>query len=187
MAFDHCSPHHEERASTVLASIQYSSVDAAMKLVQRLGPSCGLAKVDLRNVYQVVPVHPPDWPLLGTSWRGHIFLETALPFGLRSAPKIFSAVDALLWAVSCNGIQHPLHFLDDFLLAGARAYSSARKQFQSLSTFVLSLEFQWPWTRRVRQGQSPHWGFCLTCKLCNDAFLLTSTIASLRSIHAKIA
>ena len=47
-------------------------------------------------------------------------VDTALPFGLRSAPKIFSAVaDALLWVMCQEGVQSALHYLDDFLFVGA--------------------------------------------------------------------
>ena len=64
-------------------------------------------------------MHPEDRCLFRMKWQGNLFLDTALPFGLRSAPKIFSAVaDGLLWAMACNGIQEGIHYLDDFLLAG---------------------------------------------------------------------
>jgi len=40
-----------------------------------------------------------------------------LPFGLRSAPKIFNAVaDALNWYLHQCGIPHVLHYLDDFII-----------------------------------------------------------------------
>ena len=40
-----------------------------------------------------------------------------LPFGLRSAPKIFSAVaDALQWILSTKGITHSLLYLDDYIM-----------------------------------------------------------------------
>ena len=45
-----------------------------------------------------------------------MYLDTALPFGLRSVPKVFSAVaDALTWAMLTEGIHDFLHYLDDFL------------------------------------------------------------------------
>ena len=44
--------------------------------------------------------------------------RTALPFGLRSAPKVFNALaDGLAWELSGRGIK-VLHYLDDFLLVG---------------------------------------------------------------------
>ena len=46
----------------------------------------------------MTPVHPDDRLLLGMEWKGQLFVDTALPFGLRSAPKVFIAVaDALMW------------------------------------------------------------------------------------------
>ena len=43
-----------------------------------------------------------------------------LPFGLRSAPKLFNVVaDALEWCVRTQGVQPIFHYLDDFLVLGA--------------------------------------------------------------------
>ena len=67
----------------------------------------------------MVPVHPEDHHLLGLKWNGSIFTDTTLPFGLRSASKLFSAVaDTLAWAMMCNGATSFLHYLDDFLFMG---------------------------------------------------------------------
>ena len=45
-----------------------------------------------------------------------MYLDRASPFGLRSAPKIFSAVaDALLWIMLNGGVCSSIHYLDDFL------------------------------------------------------------------------
>ena len=62
----------------------------------------------------MVPVHPQDQHLLGVQWEGAVYIDKVLPFGLRSAPKIFSAVaDAVQWILSNNGIRKGLHYLDD--------------------------------------------------------------------------
>ena len=76
-----------------------------------------MAKLDLKSAYRLVPVHPLDQILLGLCWENQVWLDSALPFGLRSAPKIFSAVaDALAWAMALEGISAHLHYLDDFFL-----------------------------------------------------------------------
>ena len=47
-------------------------------------------------------------------------MDTVLPFGMRSAPKIFNAVaDALEWVCRNEGVQEALHYLDDFMVFGA--------------------------------------------------------------------
>ena len=105
--------------STSLCSLEYASVDNAVDLILQLGPGTELVKMDLSNAYRMVPVHPHDQPLLGIKWRGITYVDRALPFGLRSAPKIFTAVaDFLAWALHCDGIEFLLHYLDDFLFLG---------------------------------------------------------------------
>jgi len=99
-----------------LCSLHYASVDDAVAIIQQLGQDTQLIKLDIKDAYRIVPVHPADYNLLGIMWRGNTYLDRALPFGLRSAPKIFNAIsDFIAWILSCNGIQHQLHYLDDFL------------------------------------------------------------------------
>jgi len=51
--------------------------------------------------------------------NGQVYVDTALPFGLRSAPKIFNALaDALEWIVRHRGILEVDHYLDDFIIIG---------------------------------------------------------------------
>ena len=46
-------------------------------------------------------------------------MDAALPFDLRSAPKIFTALaDAAEWMVRREGVELIIHYLDDFLLIG---------------------------------------------------------------------
>ena len=80
----------------------------------------------------MVPVHPDNRPLLGIKWHNSVFLDTTLPSGLRSAPKIFSAVaDTLLWSMHCNGVQHPLHHPNDFLFIGPAGNTSCANQLHT--------------------------------------------------------
>ena len=51
-----------------------------------------MAKMDIKIAFRVVPVHPDDRMLLGMMWDGHYYVDGVLPFGLRSAPKIFNAL-----------------------------------------------------------------------------------------------
>ena len=41
-----------------------------------------LAKLDLKEAYRMVPVHPQDRVLLGMHWKGETYVDAALPFGL---------------------------------------------------------------------------------------------------------
>ena len=100
-------------------SLKYAAIDQALLFIRQLGRGSQLAKFDLKSAYRMVPIHPDDQQLLGISWQGATYTNTALPFGLRSAPKIFSAVaDMLAWAMVCNGVKFAIHYLDDFLIFG---------------------------------------------------------------------
>ena len=103
--------------SPALCSLTYASVDDAVSIITQLGQGTNLIKVDLSNAYRIVPVHPVDQPLLGITWQGQTYVDRALPFGLRSAPKVFSAVaDFLAWVLFCEGVTLVIHYLDDFLI-----------------------------------------------------------------------
>ena len=78
-----------------------------------------IAKLDIKSAYRIVPVHPDDRLLLGMRWKGKLYVNTAFPFSLRSAPKLFNAVaDALAWVMGQVGGATPLHYPDDFLFLG---------------------------------------------------------------------
>ena len=109
-----------EGISSDLCSLSYSSVDKAVELIRRRGKGCLMAKLDLQSAYRQVPVHPDDQPLLCIEWQGVVYVDRALPFGLRSAPKLFTAVaDGLSWALACEGLSDFIHYLDDFFLCAA--------------------------------------------------------------------
>ena len=97
----------------------YASVDNAVEIIHYLGLCTELVKMDLKDIYRVIPVHPHDHHL-GIQWRGDMFVDRSLPFGLRSAPKIFAAFsDMVAWAIHHRGVRHLLHYyLDNFLLFG---------------------------------------------------------------------
>ncbi len=83
--------------------------------------------MDVKSAYRNVPVHPDDRWLLGMLWEG---VDTALPFGLRSAPKIFTVVAD---AVARNeGIRFAIHYLDDFLVMGSPASEECKVALDKL-------------------------------------------------------
>ena len=62
------------------------------EVIVKLGRGSLLAKVDCESAYWLMLVYPQDWLLPGVRWNNKIYIDLKLPFGLRSAPKIFNAV-----------------------------------------------------------------------------------------------
>ena len=102
-----------------LCSLGYMSVDDVVAQVLKLGKGSELAKVDVQQAYRNVPVHPGDRHLLGMEWQGRVFIDGALPFGLRSAPLLFTALgDAIQWSAEKEGVSWMGHYIDDFVTVG---------------------------------------------------------------------
>lgn len=60
--------------------------------------------------------------MLGMNWNNQVYIDTCLPFGLRSAPKLFNILaDPLSWIVEERGVSPILHYLDDFMTMGRAA------------------------------------------------------------------
>ena len=104
-------------------SFHYTSVDRAIEQIRELGVGTCMAKMDVQRAYRNIPVAPNDRRLLGLQWQSQVYIDKVLPFGLRSAPLIFSAVaDALLWIMERRGVSWAIHYVDDFFTIG-RSFS----------------------------------------------------------------
>ena len=103
-----------------LCSLSYMKVDDVVQQVLLKGRGSMLAKIDIKSAFRNVPVHPADRHLLGMMWKSQLFIDTVLPFGQRSAPKIFNCIaDALQWIAKSQGVTYLEHFLDDYITVGA--------------------------------------------------------------------
>lgn len=106
--------------SSELSSLHYMSVDDVVAQVMKKGRGSEIAKMDVKKAFKNIPVHPDDWHLLGLTWDGSVYVSTVLPFGLRSAPLLFTAVaDALQWMMEERGVEWLGHYMDDYVTVGS--------------------------------------------------------------------
>ena len=102
-----------------LCTMTYISIDDTVRQILALGPGTQLAKIDIKSAFRLIPVHPADRHSLAMEWGGGLFVDTCLPFGLRSAPKLFNLLaDLLEWVLIYQGATFLWHYLDDFLTMG---------------------------------------------------------------------
>ena len=53
-------------------------------------------------------------------WGDEFYADLALPFGMKSSPGIWERYAALAeWVLKRRGVKHVLHYVDDYLFAGA--------------------------------------------------------------------
>ncbi len=118
-----------------LCSLSYTSVDDVARRVSAMGIGTLMAKTDIASAYRIIPVHPEDRVLQAIQWRGSTYIDPMLPFGLRSAPKIFSAVaDAFAWHLHQIGIPDVDHYLDDFIVLGPPLSPLCQQYLHQLQT-----------------------------------------------------
>ena len=118
--------------SKELRSLSYMSIDDVAARVVRLGRRPLMAKFDLKSVYWNIPVHPDDRWLLGMVWEDKLFVDTALPFGLCSAPIIFNAIaEALAHIMRKDGIKEVDHCFNDFSLVGPPESKACREDLDT--------------------------------------------------------
>ena len=87
-----------------LCSLKYISIEDTVQEILSQGTGTILSKIDIKSAFGILPVHPEDRNLLGMCWNNAIYIDTCLPFGLRSAPKLFNLLaDLLAWILEQKG------------------------------------------------------------------------------------
>ena len=118
-----------------LIHVVYSSINVAALLMHHLGKHSLMAKIDIQDAYRLIPIHPMDRSFLGVMWQGGVYVDCQLPFGIASAPAVFSAfAEALKWILRSRGVHNLIYYLDDFLLFGTPGSSECVQALHSTLT-----------------------------------------------------
>ena len=64
------------RISKDLFTLEYSSIDDAVAILSKAGSDAFMCKLDVKDAFQLIPVRPEDWQLLGYEWEGEYFFHT---------------------------------------------------------------------------------------------------------------
>src|SRR5438552_13951854 len=79
-------------------TLVYETLNDAIQLIAQAGRGAVMIKRDLKAAFRHVPINPCDYWLLLFEWDGQFFVDMFLPFGLRTAPRIFNLfTEALHW------------------------------------------------------------------------------------------
>ena len=121
-----------------------------------------MAKEDLRWGYTNIPVHVTSWTLLGIYWRGEFWVQIDLPFGLVSAPRIFSQVSCAirdevlrLMPPGLTDVQ-VLCYLDDYFIhSTSKTHTTAAVALLVATCADLGLEIHQG--KSVRPGRVCEW------------------------------
>ena len=92
----------------------FPSVDDFCDLIRSKGHGCLMYKLDLSRAYRQFPICPGDIPLMGYSWRAHLFFDIVLAFGLRSAALCCQRVTSIFPYLMALESFDCLNYMDDF-------------------------------------------------------------------------
>lgn len=109
-------------------------------VVQLLSPGDFLASIDIQDAYLHIPIYPEDRRYLRFRFQGQLYQFRALPFGLASAPFIFTkCLKPALSYLRERGFLL-VAFLDDFLII-APSYEVCVHSVSETSNLLNSLGF----------------------------------------------
>ena len=119
-----------ESISMLDCSVYYVTIDDIVDRVKSFGVrGVKMSKLDLEDAYKHIFVRMEDRHLLGLVWDiqtldGNVhreyFMDTTLPFGLKSSAMLFNKyADALQYVMINNGATIVEHYLDDYFTCGA--------------------------------------------------------------------
>ena len=103
-----------------LCSVQYTSFDEAVHMVQDLGRGCLLGKSDIKSAFRLLPVSVLDFDQLGFKFDGKFYFDKAMPFGCSIACQCWELYSTFLefYVARQSSVGKLLHYLDDFFLWG---------------------------------------------------------------------
>ena len=99
-----------------------------------------MVKIDLKDAYFAVPIHRDHQQWLRFHWRDQDYQFCCLPFGLSSAPRVFTKITRPIVAWLRQLGVRLIAYIDDFLLL-APSKEEAHVQAQLMTTVLQALGF----------------------------------------------
>lgn len=115
-------------------------METVVSVCQAIQPNEWMCSIDLKDAYFHVPIHRENQHYLRFTFQDRVYQFRALPFGLNTAPRVFtSLVRAMAVHLHRRGLLFH-HYLDDWLIRAA----SPSKLLDDLNTVVrLAVSLGW--------------------------------------------
>lgn len=114
----------------------WGTFDETAALILSLPPGCVAATFDVSSAYRIIPVMPSQQNALCIFWRGIVYVDRALMFGLTSSAGVFGSVADMLVAIySKAGFELIRKWVDDFLVIRLPHQSWTEADFIALTSY----------------------------------------------------
>ena len=103
-------------------------------MILGLPPGCQAAAFDISAAYRITPVRPDQQHALCIFWKGKVYVDRAVAFGLASSAGVFGAVADLLVAIyKASGFGPLVKWVDDFFVVRLPHQSWSEEDFIRLT------------------------------------------------------
>ena len=136
-------PQNDPLFASVNASIDsdkfptvWGTFDSTAELILSLPPGCSAATFDISAAYRITPVQPHQQNTLCIFWRGLVYVDRALMFGLSSSAGVFGSIADMLVAIyGCAGFDLIRKWVDDFLVIRLPHQTWSENDFIALTAY----------------------------------------------------
>lgn len=99
-----------------------------------------MSKIDLKDAYHLIPIHSESRKFLRFNWNNKLYEYCCLPFGLSTAPRIFTKIMRVVIKKLRESGNLSVIYLDDILLFGTN-YNSCLKSTLQTKRLLIQLGF----------------------------------------------
>ena len=88
--------------------------------------------MDIKSAFRLSFAHPADTHLLALQRDRGVYIDTCLPFGLRSVPSCLTLAELLVWILKQRDITFLIQYLDDFLMVSPPAAPICQRNLETI-------------------------------------------------------
>lgn len=112
---------------------EWGTFDTTAELILSLPAGCLAAAFDITAAYRTTPVHPDEQHLLCIFWKGKVYVDRAVAFGLASSAGVFGSVADMFIAIYRAHDFIVIKWVDDFLAIRLPHQSWSEQDFINLT------------------------------------------------------
>ena len=113
---------------------EWGTFSVTSDVILSLPPGCQAAAFDISAAYRITPVRPSQQHALCIYWRGKVYIDRAVAFGLASSAGVFGAVADMLVAIyKASGFGPLVKWVDDFFVIRLPGQTWTEEEFMALT------------------------------------------------------